>query len=143
MLTAHVSAASMAFYPYPDSTLDFSRSLVWQSPRQAPQLTVIFHQELTKPATNVLNPIKTVTTCGSGITAAAGTRITHHLFSHLFKVRKNSSKKEEYSKFLHHTCVHCEIFAPAAPRKVWIVVSESISELPLSRLVLIIGLIRL
>ena len=69
MLTAHASAASRAFYPYPDSTLDFSRSLVWQSPRQAPQSTVIFHQELTKPATNVLNPIKAVTTRGSGITA--------------------------------------------------------------------------
>ena len=46
----------------------------------------------------------------------------------------------KHSESLHHTCVHCEIFAPAASRRTWILVSESISGLPLSRPVLIIGL---
>ena len=40
-----------------------------------------FHWELVKPATNASNPIIAVTTRGAGITAAAGTRLTHHLFS--------------------------------------------------------------
>ena len=93
-----------------------------------------------------------VTTRGAGITAAAGTCLTHHLFAKLtngqtsfgrptnFGLGKSFLKKRKHSEFLRHTCVHCEISAPAASRRTWILVSESISELPLSRLVQIIGL---
>ena len=70
---------------------------------------------------------------------AAGTRLTHHLFLKLFTLHKSLPSKGRHSESLPHTCVHWEIFAPAAPRGAWILVSESISELPLSRLVRIIG----
>ena len=30
-----------------------------------------------------------ITTCGAGVTAAAGTRLTHHLFANLFTVGKS------------------------------------------------------
>ena len=38
----------------------------------------------------------------------------------------------QHSGFPYHTFVHCKGFAPAAPRRAWIHVSESISGLPLS-----------
>ena len=53
---------------------------------------------------------------------------------------KVSSKKRRHSESLHHACAHCESFATAASRRTWILVSESISGLPLSRPVPIIAL---
>ena len=50
-----------------------------------------FHQELIKPATDALNPIKVNTTRDAGITAAAGTRLTHLLFAKLFGLSKSCS----------------------------------------------------
>ena len=47
---------------------------------------------------------------------------------------------EKHLEFPYRTCVHCKGFAPAAPRRAWILVSESISGLLLSQPVLIIGL---
>ncbi len=41
------------------------------------------------PATDALNPIIAVTTRGAGITAAAATRLTHHLFANGFGVGKS------------------------------------------------------
>ncbi len=41
----------------------------------------------------------------------------------------------------YHTFVHCKIFAPAAPRRARTSISVSFSELPLSRLLPIIGLV--
>ncbi len=102
---------------------------------------MIFHRRLTKPATNALNPINVITTCGAGITAAAGTRLTHHLFIKLFGLDKGFPQKGKHFESLPHTCVHWEIFAPAAPRRAWIIVSESISGLSLSRPVQIIALL--
>ena len=89
---------------------------------------------------------------------AAGTRLTHHLFDMLFRHNKSSLQYGEstlnpfitllhaFYKFLLKlfvealapvkSFVHCEIFAPAASRRTWILVSESISGLPLSRPVL-------
>ena len=53
---------------------------------------------------------------------------------------KAPSNTRRHSKSLHHPCGHCEIFAAAAPRRAWILVSESMSGLPLSRPVSVIGL---
>ena len=44
-----------------------------------------------------------------------------------------------HSEFPYHTCVHCKGFAPAAPRRAWNLVSDSISGLLLSQPVPIIG----
>jgi len=55
-----------------------------QYSQQADWFASRFHQELAKPATNALSPIIVVTTRGAGITAAAGTRLTHPLFLELF-----------------------------------------------------------
>ena len=46
----------------------------------------------------------------------------------------------KHSESLHHACAQCESFATAASRRTWILVSESISRLPLSRPIPIIGL---
>ena len=42
--------------------------------------------------------------------------------------------------FPYRSCLHCRVFAPAAPRRAWIRVSESISGLLLPQPVLITGL---
>ncbi len=87
----------------------------------------------------------------SATNMAAGTCLTHLLFlkrskhllafaSELFGLEKSSPHDGKHSESLYHTCVHCRIFAPAAPRRTWILVSESISGLPLSRPVQIIAL---
>ncbi len=55
-------------------------------------------------------------------------------------LRKSSQQNWKHSESLYHTCVHCRIFAPAAPRRTCILVSECISGLPLSRPVRIIAL---
>jgi len=67
------------------------------SPFPIPSLTVFsasqqstagFNQELVEPATDALDPIIVVTIRGAGITAAAATRLTHHLFALLFRQGK-------------------------------------------------------
>ena len=47
---------------------------------------------------------------------------------------------EDHSMFPYRSCLHCRVFAPAAPRRAWIRVSESISGLLLPQPVLITGL---
>ncbi len=54
---------------------------------------MVFHQELIKPATDALNPIIETITRGAGITAAAGTRLTHHLFNKRFGLNKSYLNK--------------------------------------------------
>ena len=46
-----------------------------------------------------------------------------------------------HSESPHRTLVHCEGFVPAAPRRVRLLVSEADWQLPLSRLLLITGLV--
>ncbi len=43
-----------------------------------------FHKRFTKPATDALGQIIVAPTCGAGVTAAAGTSLSHHLFSKVF-----------------------------------------------------------
>ena len=80
------------------------------------------------------------TTRGAGITAAAGTDLTHPLFAELFTLSKSSLQSREHSEFPRRAFTHCGGFAPAAPHRAWVHVSEPISGLPLSRPVRIIGL---
>ena len=47
----------------------------------------------------------------------------------------------EHLGFPYHTCVHCKGFAPAAPRRAGTSFSVSLSGLPLSRPVSIIGMV--
>ncbi len=44
-----------------------------------------------------------------------------------------------HSGFPCRACAHCTVFAPAAPRRAWTCVSESISGLPLSGPVPVLG----
>ncbi len=46
-----------------------------------------------------------------------------------------------HSMFPYRSCLHCRVFAPAAPRRAWIRVSESISGLLLPQPVRITGLL--
>ncbi len=48
-----------------------------------------FHTEFMRPATDALGPIDVVATRGAGVTAAAGTSLTHHLFSKIFTLEKS------------------------------------------------------
>ena len=72
------------------------------------------------------------TTRAAGITAAAGTRLTQLLFNRLFTPIKSLYKKHKHSESPRHTCVHCEGFAPAAPRRAWVRVSVPIWGLQLT-----------
>ena len=53
-----------------------------------------FYKGLTRLATDVLGPINAGATRGAGITAAAGTGLTHPLFAVLFTDRKSPLKRE-------------------------------------------------
>ncbi len=81
-----------------------------------------------------------VPTSGAGVTAAAGTRLTHHLFAKLFTFGK-SLPKGKHLEFPYRTCVQCKGFAPAAPRRARASISVPFSRLPLSRPLPILGLV--
>ena len=53
-----------------------------------------------------------------------GTVLTHPLFQDLEESRK---RRSYHALGVPGRCSHCQVFAPAAPRRVWIRVSESIS----------------
>ncbi len=48
-------------------------------------------------------------------------------------------ENHEHLEFPRRGFPHCEVFAPAAPRRAWTRVSESISGQPLPRPVLVVG----
>ena len=58
----------------------------------------------------------------------------------VYTLEKLPRKSRKHSESLPHACAHWGSFAPAASRRTWIHVSESISGLPLSRPVQIIAL---
>ncbi|CAC12547.1 conserved hypothetical protein [Thermoplasma acidophilum] len=80
-----------------------------------------------------------ITTRAAGVTAAAGTRLAQPLFLMLFRHQKSLDKKSRHSGSPCRAFAHCTVFAPAAPRRAWTVVSESISGLPLSGPVPVLG----
>ena len=92
------------------------------------------------PATDALGPIKSVTTSGAGVTAAAGTSLAHHLFSKVFTFDKSLTNVKHLG-FPSHTFVHWKGFAPAAPRGARASISVPFSRLPLSWPLLILGLV--
>ncbi len=81
-----------------------------------------------------------ISTCGAGITAAAGTGLAHHLFFRCTKPKKSLPLgKHEGSPY--HTFVHCKGFAPAAPLRARTLISVSFWRSSLSRPLPIVGLV--
>ncbi len=103
-------------------------------------LSIKFHRRFARSATDALGPIIMVPTRGAGVTAAAGTRLSHHLFAKLFTFGK-SLPKGKHLEFPYHTFVQCKGFAPAAPRRARACISVPFSRLPLSRPLRIVGLV--
>ncbi len=93
-----------------------------------------------RPATDALGQINRIPTRGAGVTAAAGTSLSHHLFAKLFTLGKKPSEAEHFG-FPYHTCVHCKGFAPAAPRRARASISVPFSGLLLSEPLQIFGLV--
>ncbi len=85
-----------------------------------------FHKELTKQATDVLDPIKMAATWTASITAAAGTSLTQSLFVELFRFHK-SIPVGTHSDSNYHAFAHCRLFLTAAPRRAGNSVSDSLS----------------
>ena len=83
-----------------------------------------------------------IATCGSGITAAAGTGIAHHLFVKLLTLNKSLPEGKHF-EFPYHTFVHCKVFVAAAPLRARTLFSVSFSGLGLSSPLLIFGLVGL
>ncbi len=83
-----------------------------------------------------------IATCGSGVTAAAGTSITHHLFIKLLTLNK-SPLESKHSGSPYHAFAHCKVFATAAPLRARALVSVPFSRLGLSSPLLIFGLVSL
>ncbi len=81
-----------------------------------------------------------VPTRGAGVTAAAGTSLTHHLFAKDFKLGKSLAKAKHLG-FPYRTYVHCKGFAPAAPHGARAYISVPFSGLSLSRPLSIFGLV--
>ena len=79
-------------------------------------------------------------TCGSGVTAAAGTGIAHHLFIKLFSLDKSLPNGKHWG-FPYHACAHCKGFLAAAPLRARTRISVSFSGLGLSSPLLISGLV--
>ena len=71
------------------------------------------------------------TTRAAGITVAAATGLTQHLFAKLVKLSKRFSE-ENHSDFPHHTYVHCRVCVPATCRSTRALVSVPFSGLLLS-----------
>ena len=96
-----------AFYRYPENT---STPPGPKSDSPLHQLSwLIFTRDVSKPATDVLGPIKATTTCGAGITAAAGTSLTHHLFQDLFRVKQKHRSYPMHLEFPGHDFSHCKV----------------------------------
>ena len=55
--------------------------------------------------------------------------------------KKAFQKNERHSEFHRHPFGHCECFAPAAPRRAWVLVSVPIWGLPLTRPLPVLGLV--
>ena len=73
-----------------------------------------------------------ISTRGAGITAAAGTGLAHHLFIMLITHNK-SLPLDKHEGLPYHTCVHCRVFAPAAPLRARTLISVSFWRSSLSR----------
>jgi hypothetical protein len=85
-----------------------------------------------------------VTSRAAGVTAAAGTGLSQPLFPKHFTIGKSLPPLGgKHSGSPRHTSVHCEDFAPGAPRRAWNLVSDPNSGLPLSRPIPVIGLVGL
>ncbi len=81
-------------------------------------------------------------TCGAGVTAAAGTRLAHHLFAKVFTFGKSlCDKSRKHVEFPPHAFAHWEVFAPAALRGARASISVPFSGRPLSRPLRIFGLV--
>ena len=83
-----------------------------------------------------------IPTRGAGVTAAAGTGLTHHLFTMLFTHDK-SLPKGKHLGYPYHTFVHCRGFVTAAPLRARALISVPFSRLRLSSPLLILGLVSL
>ena len=57
------------------------------------------------PATDALGPIITIATCGAGVTAAAGTRLAHHLFAKIFTLSKSPAKLSTQGSPITLSCI--------------------------------------
>ena len=80
------------------------------------------------------------TTCAAGITVAAATGLTQHLFAKLFGLSKRCTEVH-HSDSPHHTYVHCGVCAPAARRSARALVSVPFSGLLLPQPLRVIGLV--
>ena len=80
------------------------------------------------------------TTCAAGITVAAATGLTQHLFYKLAILVKRFTEVN-HSDSPHHTYVHCGVCAPAARRSARAIVSVPFSGLLLSYPLRVIGLV--
>ncbi len=95
-----------------------------------------------KSATNALGQIKLIPTCGAGVTAAAGTGLTHHLFVEVFTLNKSLPVGKHLGS-PYHACAYCKGFLPAASLRTRALISVPFSGLGLSSPLLILGLVSL
>ncbi len=65
----------------------------------------LFHERLIKQATDALGQINVIPTCGAGVTAAAGTRLTHHLFAKIFTLGKSLAKLSTLDSLITLSCI--------------------------------------
>ena len=84
-----------------------------------------------QPATDALSPIIVNTTCAAGITVAAATGLTQHLFAKLAILGKRFTEVN-HSDSPYHAFAHCRVCAPAARRSARALVSVPFSGLLLS-----------
>ncbi len=66
-----------------------SRSLVLQCLLHAVKLSMTISQKIYRTGYGRFRPSNAIATRGAGVTAAAGTRLTHHLFAKIFTLDKS------------------------------------------------------
>ncbi len=128
------------FYRYPRNTLDFSRSRVLQCPLHADKLSLPISQKIYRTCYGRFRPNNR--DCHSGRWCYRGG--WHQSYPPLIRQAFYTWQKPINDKHLgspYHTCVHCKGFAPAAPRRAGTSISVSLSGLPLSWPVRILGLV--
>lgn len=82
-----------------------------------------------------------IATRGAGITAAAGTGLTHHLFAKLFSLDKSLIYAIKHLESPYHTFVHCKVSVAAASLRTRASISVPFSGPRLSSPLLIKGLV--
>ena len=115
------------FYPYPESTPHLSRSQVWPCSQNSTTVERLIYPRMYQTGYGRFRPNKSDYHLGRRYYRGGWHRPYPPLIPRPLKSQEKHRSYPMHLEFPGHDFSHCQVFAPAAPRRVWIRVSESIS----------------